>query len=782
MPAKDNGTSRRDFSLSIQETNKLRAQLGLAPLEEDTGPKADNWGDKKRDDAIKEKIEVAKKKREVYSKVLKSRGLADDSSDDEASGWVTKQRQLDEEKKKAEERAKALDALDEELADSGAIEGQSKKKKTGKKKPAGNAMTGGLTIGHSKDEFLSGQEQILVLEDKGVLDDGEEVLVNPNIVDKERTTRNVDLKKKRGAREYGDDLDEFGNPKEGMLSKYDEMDGPERTTFRLDDRGEVDIEKEKEEREMRQRLLMAGKILVNLDDSNKFTRASEFYTQEEMISFRKVKKEKKEKKLRKRGGKEKGGMLKADDLVPVEPAGGADRGSRSRRRHGSDDEEQMDTSVVKKEPKREARDGEDGEIETEMPDGATGKWKRTQQQQVDIDALKRIVEREMAEEDDESDDDIIPGINLDDVLIDDDAEDELQSMLEKARRLKQQPTRTAGARDIKVEVKEEPMEEGEQQMQADDDDGLVLIDSTMEYCRNIGEIRTHGIAGNRDDAIDYEEDEREAEEPQREEDEAEKKPDPLMAQKAEDEEIKRIRALKEKKRRQAAAAKESRGGWMEPTSTSALDAEDEAALRDVKGEWHGSESEGEADDEDREEEDVLGGEIDATKGVGAMLKLASKKGYLTDMGRSKTSGENLDHLKSRNFSKVDSGRFDIDEKYTKKLEKMGTTGRGPTMEFCEKKGYKPEVDISYVDNKGRELESKDAFRQLSWKFHGKMPGKKQQEKRARQIDQKELLKNYQSSSDTPLGTLARQRKKQEQLQTPYLVLSGNVNHAHFKKE
>lgn len=26
--------------------------------------------------------------------------------------------------------------------------------------------------------------------------------------------------------------------------------------------------------------------------------------------------------------------------------------------------------------------------------------------------------------------------------------------------------------------------------------------------------------------------------------------------------------------------------------------------------------------------------------------------------------------------------------------------------------------------------------------------------------------------DTPLGTLAKQRKKQEQLQTPYLILSG----------
>ncbi len=36
---------------------------------------------------------------------------------------------------------------------------------------------------------------------------------------------------------------------------------------------------------------------------------------------------------------------------------------------------------------------------------------------------------------------------------------------------------------------------------------------------------------------------------------------------------------------------------------------------------------------------------------------------------------------------------------------------------------------------------------------------------------KELMKKM-NSSDTPLGTLDKQRKKQEKLQTPYLVLSG----------
>lgn len=41
----------------------------------------------------------------------------------------------------------------------------------------------------------------------------------------------------------------------------------------------------------------------------------------------------------------------------------------------------------------------------------------------------------------------------------------------------------------------------------------------------------------------------------------------------------------------------------------------------------------------------------------------------------------------------------------------------------------------------------------------------------RQQDKKERLKKM-NSSDTPLGTLDKQRKKTEQLQTPYLILSG----------
>ncbi|CAI5449908.1 unnamed protein product [Caenorhabditis angaria] len=39
-----------------------------------------------------------------------------------------------------------------------------------------------------------------------------------------------------------------------------------------------------------------------------------------------------------------------------------------------------------------------------------------------------------------------------------------------------------------------------------------------------------------------------------------------------------------------------------------------------------------------------------------------------------------------------------------------------------------------------------------------------------------------NSYDTPLGTLSKQLKKQKQLSTPYLVLSGSNDHSSLKKE
>ncbi len=39
------------------------------------------------------------------------------------------------------------------------------------------------------------------------------------------------------------------------------------------------------------------------------------------------------------------------------------------------------------------------------------------------------------------------------------------------------------------------------------------------------------------------------------------------------------------------------------------------------------------------------------------------------------------------------------------------------------------VKIKYFDKRGKELKGKEAFRQMCWKFHGKMPSHRKQEKR-----------------------------------------------------
>lgn len=68
---------------------------------------------------------------------------------------------------------------------------------------------------------------------------------------------------------------------------------------------------------------------------------------------------------------------------------------------------------------------------------------------------------------------------------------------------------------------------------------------------------------------------------------------------------------------------------------------------------------------------------------------------------------------------------------------------------------------------------KEAFRDLSHKFHGKGPGKMKQEKRQKKY-QDEMKTKRMKSSDTPLMAAEKMREAQARNQTPYLILSGNA--------
>ncbi|CCD67759.1 SNU66/SART1 family protein [Caenorhabditis elegans] len=778
-------------SMSIEETNKLRASLGLAPLETNDNKerdandgtnekiynedgfefrhrKAENISDKKKEKDIKEKLEIAKAKRDVYSKVLKAKKLADSDEEDSAASFVNKMRQKEDEAKKAADRAAAFDQLDEELGVSAIVD---KVKKPKKPKTKGPSDTAGMVIGHGREAFIEG-DQILVLQDKGVLDDGDEVLVNPNLLDNERHVRNVELRKRKDPnRNFDEDVDEFGNAKNfGVLAKYDEtLEGEQKKQFRLDEHGGVDLEEERREMEAFRRMKMAGKRLESLE-TKKYELASEFYTQDEMTQFRKVKKGKKEKNIRKRK------VLKASDLVPVEKAGeGRDFGRRRR------DSDEPEDEGLKKE-KQDGKD-EDGEIsDKEVPESSSdnGKWKKAMRGNgVDLQRLQKLRSKHQIAEDDDSDNDLMfsGGVDLTGVVIDDNAEEELSSILAKTRKVKQidgkQMDNDVGKKvqdiltshGVKMEIDEEedvkPLKEGQ-----------IYIDSTTEYCRHVGEITTLGLGGNR--TVDVSE--------------VKKVKEEEMEQEGSEgfEKWKRAKVDKELKEKEKRKLRDQ-GGWLaagEPAPSNArIDSDDEDALEEAKKrKW----SEDEEEDEDMEEDKddyapALGQEVDVSKGVGRMLKLAGQKGYLQNPNAKSHSGPSLDHLKNKTTQRIDGQRFDPDDRNAKKADRLNSQHRGPVMPFAEKHDYKPDVNISYVDRKGREMDAKDAYRELSYKFHGRNPGKKQLEKRANRKDKEErMLKT--NSYDTPLGTLDKQRKKQKQLSTPYLVLSGSSDHSSLKKE
>ena len=89
------------------------------------------------------------------------------------------------------------------------------------------------------------------------------------------------------------------------------------------------------------------------------------------------------------------------------------------------------------------------------------------------------------------------------------------------------------------------------------------------------------------------------------------------------------------------------------------------------------------------------------------------------------------------------------------------------------KNYKPDINIVYYDEYGRPLSVKEAWKALSHKFHGKMPGKMKTEKRLKKIEE-EKKQAAMASGDTPLSMSKAFQQRQEKTGQAHFVLSvGN---------
>ncbi|XP_065199824.1 U4/U6.U5 tri-snRNP-associated protein 1 isoform X2 [Planococcus citri] len=675
--------SSAEASLSIEETNKIRLKLGLKPLDVSSAKPQENDKEKKEtfggtdmgefvhkpaeniatktfNEKLKEKIALKREKRLLEQKLAKVKTLGDeDDSDDDVSKWVEKNRKIVNEKEQAEKKAKELDALDEVFGIGDLIE---EDKRVQKRFMYTSKDLKGLKVGHSTENFVEGRDVILTLEDKGILEDEEDTLVNVNIQDDERYKKNIDRRKRKpGYNAYDDSAEleeELLDDKKKVLTKYDEeIDGEKKSSFKLGVNAKMEEEARKEAIRKKLQERQIGKRLETLAMS--LTPASEYYTEQEIqIKFKKPKK--KVRKIRKK-------ILKADDLL--------------RDDYSMKDEPEEDPSlrgIGTRRPKSRSK------IKTEVKDEPMD--------ELDFDDLP-----------------VPPLIDTSKIKIEDEDDDQdLQLALDRARKLKQE-------RALKPSAVETSYDEDMEDVSKTGPPGSsIVLNATAEFCRTLGDIPTYGQAGNREeDAQELLDFERELQ--------------------------------KERMRREEIDALTT--GWNEVAMDST------------------------PVDITPAEVPILDAEPDIVTGVAGALKMAIVKGYVQNENEKRPSASRFAHLQAQNYSIEDKAHSMEDDKHARRERYCG-----PTSDFKEKAGYKPNVKLDYIDDDGHKLSAKEAFRYLSHKFHGKGPGKNKIEKRMKKGEQDALMKQM-SSTDTPLGTLSMLQQKQKETASPFVVLSGS-KHGH----
>ncbi|XP_002737972.2 U4/U6.U5 tri-snRNP-associated protein 1-like [Saccoglossus kowalevskii] len=306
-----------------------------------------------------------------------------------------------------------------------------------------------------------------------------------------------------------------------------------------------------------------------------------------------------------------------------------------------------------------------------------------------------------------------PEIEVDNTILEDEAQLELQMALEKSRRVKLKKDNAKGAEKVAevvsgTSIKEEP---STLTTTAAAIGGSIVLNSTSEFCRQLGDIPTYGAAGNREEneeeVLDFDKEDEEK-------------------QTMDDDE-----------------PEDSLQGW------SRVNLENEQTANLIE-----------------DDAPILEDEPQIALGIAGALKMAEKKGYLDKNDEKHRSSASSHDSSGKNYTIEDKNYRDDD-----KHSRHDRIYRGPVVDFKEKDSYKPDVKVHYYDETGRQLNAKEAFRVLSHRFHGKGSGKMKTEKRNKKV-QDELMMKQMSSTDTPLNTVARLQEKQKLLQTPFLVLSG----------
>ncbi|KAI8919005.1 SART-1 protein [Powellomyces hirtus] len=699
-----------EVSMTIEQTNALRISLGMKPL---TEGKSTEKQQEAEENFAKHKDELAKKaaRKDLIDTLAKEKakaqrnvvlegptlGAASDEEDEtgDSLAWVKRQREKDEKRKLKVKKKAALLARKKELELTEMDQAATSAYKASDLK--------GLRVDHDLEDVMAGGESILTLKDSTIaeLEEEGDVLQSVQLADSERNRKNMDNKKKKGAYNVYDD-DEFGNvgTKRNILSQYDEeIDGPQKSGFVINEEGAVDLEQQRKDVSEQMR---ANAIALTYDKAQEI---KDYYTQEEMVAFKKPKKKRKPRRDRE-------GVIEGAADEQQSGSAGRDHGSRRRRAVLDEDEDAMDVDS----PADQVNESS------------------VQSKTINYSMSNR-------------------NTNTDNVNFVDD--DDLQSALARTRRLQLQ-------KRSKTDV--EDMAKAALQIRDDDTlpEGAVVLSATSEFVRNLATAPTP-----------------KALEP----------PRPNRPALPKDESAPpKVDAMDVDE-----APTEERGGW---DMDEAVD-EEPHEKSTMKAEGDDKSDDGEFMPAPIEEEPLIGA------GLASTLALLTQKGFVE-----KASPEEVERLRKQNEKRTwlaEQKKLEkiremqrLKEKELKREKNKQQQGKGQQQQhrdehdwyreeqearYAERerareteerfKKYIPDVNLEYHDEYGRKLNQKEAFRQLSHKFHGKTSGKMKTERRLRKIED-ELKMEKMSSNDTPLGTAGALVERTRAAGAAHVVLSvGN---------
>eukprot|EP00602_Paraphysomonas_sp_CaronLab_P008497 CAMPEP_0185027142 /NCGR_PEP_ID=MMETSP1103-20130426/11931_1 /TAXON_ID=36769 /ORGANISM="Paraphysomonas bandaiensis, Strain Caron Lab Isolate" /LENGTH=816 /DNA_ID=CAMNT_0027561011 /DNA_START=222 /DNA_END=2672 /DNA_ORIENTATION=+ len=690
--------SNGEISCSVEETNRIRALLGLKPLTTDKPSKlqqaVDNFKEqqKKLEQAeLKERIEKAKNKRLLKEKLDgKTLGEADEEGLSSAAAWVMRSR-----RKELTEKEKAKQAA--ELA---AKRLQEEEEANVSQVMYASADLKGLSVMHGTDDFSTGEEVVLTLADSSILNTDEDgkvlgvneegdVLENVNLAEKERRAeREKQIKRARQPVYAGYDDAEFEEgvvpgTRPSILPQYDKEKkaGPkmmlgETGEGMTTDEGAMDISSS--DKPIPQSLKVDTKEMA------------EYLTTAEFASFAKPKKDRKKKrKIRKKEESTSSSLIEElEAQLEEEDSGNGERLHRGRRDGASGREK-----IMEEEGKRRAA----------------------------YDAAVRAAEEKSR---------AANATGVGEIDIEEDDAD-ISESLARARRI------------ALLKNKEKQRSEA----QTDDAASVVVAERTRRLAEkdkskdagqrtNYGDtVEMTGIAGLDDaDALDAEG----------------RKKDGTLVFTSTTEFTTRLQARLHEKARSRA----------------------EAALKDMDVE--------EGSEDDEEDQKVTSKWVDVERDSGMEMEggWSESKGETRNQEESdEEKDDQLEFLHKQPVLKGMAATLQMLKGTGDLNRKEELAGRAKDTRDIDPSSKDFGVKLEYRDEKGRKLTQKEAFRQISYRFHGFGPGTKKKEKRNREYENQAKSSSSRGGVSADQGTMLSLTRAQEATGKAHITVQGGISSA-----